>query len=183
MIKQQVLAMKYLLFFLILSGTVFAGYAQGSDPYSNSTEIVPGVSKEENSDYLRQIQNPLTPKSVKEYQVMAVNYDLGQTYIFDGRDDLFLLAFITQKGQILASYNRIGEVVKSVERFRDIALPSTIIRMGMKNHSGWRVIGTNYYVFYIKNKRPKVVYTIRIADGDKRKKILLDREGTIVKDI
>ena len=175
--------MKYALIALFLFGSLVFTYAQNVDPDTSSVDNNPNNQKQESSSYLRQIQTPLTPKSVSEYQVMAVNYDLGQTYLFDGRDDLFLLAFITQKGQILASYNRIGEVVKTVERFRDIALPSPIVRMGMKNHSGWRVIGTNYYVFYMKDKRPKVIYTLRIADGEKRKKIMMDRDGIILKDI
>jgi len=134
----------------------------------------------EGAQYLRQVQTPLTPKAVVDYQIMAVEYDVAQSDLFDGRDAPFLVVFRTQKGWIEASYDWKGEVVEAIERFRNIALPNRIIRSGMESYSGWRVIGTNYYVYYVKDRRKRIIYSLLVSDGKKRKKILLDVQGRIL---
>ena len=173
--------MRYLIFILTFLGFSHLTQAQlhGSDPSIEGKSVV--TDKEMKSDsYLRQVQSPFVPKAVKDYQLMAVQYDVAQSDLFDGRDALFLVIFRTIKGSIEASYDWTGELVETVERFRNIALPRKIILSGMKNYSGWRVIGTNYYVYYVKERKKRILYTIQIADGKNRKKILLDEEGLIV---
>jgi hypothetical protein len=139
-----------------------------------------GIAHGQESDYLREVQSPLTPKAVKEFQIMAVEYDVAQSDLFDGRDALFLVVFRTQKGSIEASYDWTGEVVETIERFRNLTLPRKVLLSGMKDHSGWRVMGTSYYVYFVKDRRKRILYTLQIADGKKRKKILLDKDGTII---
>ena len=95
-------------------------------------------------------------------------------------DALFLVIFRTQKGTIEASYDWSGDVVETIERFRNLMLPRKILLSGMKSHSGWRVIGTNYYVYYLKDRTNRVLYTIYISNGRKKKRILLDSEGTVL---
>ena len=173
--------MKYLIFIL-----TFLGYSQlteaqlrGSDSTVEGKSVI--TDKQLKSDsYLRQVQSPFVPKAVEDYQLMAVQYDVAQSDLFDGRDALFLVIFRTIKGSIEASYDWTGEVVETVERFRNIALPRKILLSGMQDHSGWRVIGTNYYVYFVKDRKKRILYTIQIADGKKSKKILLDAEGTII---
>ena len=164
---------------MVLTFFLSLGIAQGQvlDRSLTRSEKTPS---EERPDYLRKVQSPITPKAVKEYQVMAVHYDVAKSDIFDGRDDLFLVVFRTQKGTIEASYDWRGEMVESIEKFRNLALPLEIMRTGLKDYSGWRVIGTNYYVYYVKDRRTKIVYTIQISDGSKKKKIRLDSEGTLL---
>ena len=169
--------MKY--WILVLAFLVSIGMAQGQvlDEGSYGNEINP-TQKE--SDYLRKVQNPITPRAVSEYQIMAVNYDVAKSDLFDGRDALFLVIFRTQKGTIEASYDWSGDVVETIERFRNLMLPRKILLSGMKSHSGWRVIGTNYYVYYLKDRTTRVLYTIYISNGRKKKRILLDSEGTVL---
>lgn len=155
------------------------GLAQGQGLDENSTHNKIGPTQEE-SDYLRKVQSPMIPEAVSEYQVMAVNYDVAKSDLFDGRDALFLVIFRTQKGTIEASYDWSGEVVETIERFRNLMLPRKILLSGMKRYSGWRVIGTNYYVYYLKDTTTRVIYTIQISDGRKKKRILLDAEGTLL---
>ena len=158
-------------------GSLGIAYGQKSDINSILNDRDP---VREGSEYLRQVQSPLTPEAVKEYQIMAVDYNVAQSDLFDGRDALFLVIFRTQKGSIEASYNWNGEVVETIERFRNLALPRKVLLSGMVDHSGWRVVGTNYYVYFVKDRRKRILYTLQIADGNKRKKILLDEEGAIL---
>ena len=173
--------MKYLIVILTFLGYSHLTQAQvqDSDPNIAGKSVVSDKEKKSES-YLREVQSPLVPEAVREYQIMAVEYDVAQSDLFDGRDALFLVLFRTQKGLIEASYDWTGELVETIERFRNIALPREIILSGMKNYSGWRVIGTNYYVYYVKDRKKRILYTIQIADEQKRKKILLDAEGTII---
>ena len=164
---------------MVLALLVSVGIAQGQvmDEGSSRNEMEPTLRE---SDYLRKVQSPITPKAVTEYQVMAVNYDVAKSDLFDGRDALFLVIFRTQKGTIEASYDWSGDVVETIERFRNLMLPRKILLSGMKSHSGWRVIGTNYYVYYLKDTTTRVIYTIQISDGRKKKRILLNSEGTVL---
>ena len=169
--------MKDLMLVLAFLGSLGIAEGQGLD---NDTAKSDNEAVQEELDYLRKVQSPITPKAVKEYQVMAVHYDVAKSDIFDGRDDLFLVVFRTQKGTIEASYDWRGEMVESIEKFRNLALPLEIMRTGLKDYSGWRVIGTNYYVYYVKDRRTKIVYTIQISDGSKKKKVRLDSEGALL---
>lgn len=169
--------MKNLLMLMAFLGSL--GLAHGQNTDMNSAIRANEYAQSE-SAYLREIQSPLTPKAVTAYQVMAVEYDVAQSDLFDGRDALFLVIFRTQKGSIEASYDWTGEVVETIERFRNLVLPRKVLLSGMKDHSGWRVVGTNYYVYYVKNRRTRILYSLQIADGKKRKKILLDKDGAII---
>lgn len=169
--------MKHLI--LLLAVLIATGISRGQEVDIQSAILGKDVA-ESGSDYLRKVQTPLTPNAVTEYQVMAVHYDVVKSDLFDGRDALFLVVFRTQKGAIEASYDWRGEVVESIERFRNLALPRKILLSGMKSHSGWRVIGTNYYVYYVKDRITRIIYTIQIADGRKKKKIFLNEEGTLL---
>ncbi len=173
--------MKYLIFVLTLLGCSHLTEAQlhGSEPGIEGKSVVTD-QENKSATYLRQVQSPFVPEAVKDYQMMAVEYDVAKSDLFDGRDALFLVIFRTLKGSIEASYDWTGELVETVERFRNIALPRKILLSGMENHSGWRVIGTNYYVYFVKDRKKRILYTIQIADGKNRKKILLDEEGMIM---
>ena len=166
-------------FMTTLALLTILGKAQGQEMDIHSA-IRDREAAQAESDYLRTVQSALTPKAVSDYQIMAVEYDVAQSDLFDGRDALFLVIFRTQKGSIEASYDWSGVVVETIERFRNLALPRKILLSGMKRHSGWRVIGTNYYVYYVKNRSKRILYTIQIADGNKRKRILLDSEGAVI---
>lgn len=169
--------LKDLIMLLTFLGSLGTVQGQVWDADSTRQENTP---TKEDSDYLRKIQTPITPNAVTEYQIMAVHYDVAQSDLFDGRDALFLVVFRTQKGTIEASYDWRGEVVESIERFRNLALPLEIMRTGLKDYAGWRVIGTNYYVYYVKDRVSRIIYTIQISDGSKKKKIHLDGEGTLL---
>jgi hypothetical protein len=169
--------MKDLLLVMAFLGSL--AMAHGQVRNANSTRKENHAAQEE-SDYLRKVQSPITPKAVTEYQVMAVHYDVAKSDLFDGRDALFLVVFRTQKGTIEAFYDWRGDMVESIERFRNLALPIEIMRTGLKDYSGWRVIGTNYYVYYVKDRRTRIIYTIQISNGIKKKKIHLDGEGALL---
>jgi hypothetical protein len=171
------MTMKDLLLVLAFLGSLSMAHGQEGDVNFNRNEI---RTAQKESDYLRKVQTAITPQAVSEYRVMAVHYDVASSDLFDGRDALFLVVFRTQKGAIEASYDWSGEVVESIERFRNIALPNKIIRSGMQYHSGWRVVGTNYYVYYLKDRTTRISYSIYISNGSKKKKILLDGEGSLL---
>ena len=169
--------MKNLLMLMAFLGSLALASGQVRDANDAHNE---NHAAQEESDYLRKVQSPITPKAVTEYQVMAVHYDVANSDLFAGRDALFLVVFRTQKGTIEAFYDRRGEMVESIERFRNLALPIEIMRTGLQDYAGWRVIGTNYYVYYVKDRRMRIIYTIQVSDGNKKKKIHLDGEGTLL---
>ncbi len=135
---------------------------------------------DENIEDLDEVQGPNTPNSIRKHQVMASLYDVTDSYIFDGRYEPFEVVFNTEKGVIVTKYDWQGEVLRSEETFRNVALPNKIVRKALEGREGWRIIRTNYYVSYAKGRDADKVYTVQITNGKKRKKISLDAEGTIL---
>jgi hypothetical protein len=135
---------------------------------------------DENIEYLDEVQSPSTPNAIRKYQVMASLYDVTESYLFDGRNDPFQMVFKTDKGTITTTYNWKGEVLTSEEKFRNVALPTELVRNAMKDYEGWKVIRTNYNVSYEKGRDARKIYTVQITNGKKRKKISLDADGTIL---
>ena len=135
---------------------------------------------DENIEYLDEVQSPSTPNSIRKFQVMASLYDVTQSYIFDGRNDAFQIVFKTDKGTIVTTYDWKGEVLTSEEKFRNVALPSELVRKALQDREGWTIIRSNYYVSYTQGRDATKIYTVQITDGKKRKKISLDADGTIL---
>lgn len=135
---------------------------------------------DENIEYLDEVQGPSTPNAIRKYQVMASLYDVTQSYIFDGRSEPFQMVFKTDKGTIRTTYDWKGEVLTSEENFKNVALPNNLVKKALKEHEGWQVIRTNYFVSYAQGRDAVKKYTVQITDGKKRKKISLDAEGAIL---
>jgi hypothetical protein len=148
-----------------------------ADDLYNEDATYENSDLDENIDYLDEVQSPNTPIAIRKYQVMASLYDVTQSYLFDGRNDPFLMVFKTDKGTITTTYNWKGEVLTSEEKFRNVALPADLVRTALKDYKGWRVVRTNYNVSYTKGQDAKKMYTVQITDGKKKKKISMDAEG------
>ena len=128
---------------------------------------------------MNEVQSPATPKAVREYQNMASEYDVTKSYQFDGRNSPFTLVFRTEKGTITANYDANGEVISSKEQFRNVAPPTDMVKKVLSEYDGWKLVKSNYYVSYNKNKSTVAYHTLQITNGKKKKSISMDVDGTL----
>ena len=137
-------------------------------------------SARSNADYLSEVQSPSTPEAVSIYQNMASQFEVTESFKFDGRNMPFVAIFKTQKGSITVTYNYKGEVLESKERFKNVMLPKDIIVDVLKKNKGWKLSKTTYNVSYVKDQDTEKYYTMQLTKGRKKKNLTVNPDGAIL---
>ncbi|PRX53610.1 hypothetical protein [Flagellimonas meridianipacifica] len=159
---------------LVLSFAIFTvfqiGYSQG-DSFKKSFEDVTLT----NSSYLYEVKDQNTPKIVQGLQLKAANYDVreladGQSYDSEG----IKVIHRATNGYISTVYNKMGQVVTSWERFRDVAPPKSIQKLVAKNFKGWEIVGNKYISMYDKEKVKTKVYKLKLSKEGRTKRVTID---------
>ena len=133
-----------------------------------------------NSEYLNEVQSPSTPEAVSMYQNMASQFEVTESFKFDGRNIPFVAIFKTQKGSITVTYNYKGEVLESKERFKNVMLPKDVIVDVLKKNKGWKLSKTTYNVSYVKDQDTEKYYTMQLTKGRKKKNLTVNPDGAIL---
>ena len=133
-----------------------------------------------NSNYLEMVQDETTPEDVKIIEDQVFRYDVTISKMFDGRSEPFKAVFRSTKGSIIVTYDKRGEVLSSLEKFKDVILPESIKHYVLKKYPNWSLLNDTYYVSYIRGKNIKKSYKIKIGKDNLKKNLKLDVSGNIV---
>lgn len=85
--------------------------------------------------------------------------------------DSYEVNFKSRKGGIIANYDKNGELVRTYQKFKDIALPIPLRKQLVKEYKGWTMTGNTYTARGEKDKIDKEAYRITLQMGNKNQKI------------
>lgn len=91
-----------------------------------------------------------------------------------GTYDQFDVTFKSRKGFLLASFDGKGKLVKTFQKFNDIALPHELRKEIYINYKGYSMIKNKYVAYGKGNKINKHQYLITMRNGDDKKRIKLE---------
>ncbi len=126
------------------------------------------------SNFIYKVQNHNTPNHAKYFENLAYEWGIKEAYKFDTFKAPFSTTFKSPKGQIIATYNKQGDLIAVEEAFKNIALPKHLIESIYIKHPGWTVTGTIYSVSYRENKFLKMRYEVQLKKGNQKKNVKID---------
>lgn len=107
---------------------------------------------------------------------MKANFDINNFIAeFEGdKYTSYLVTFRSSKGHLSADFNHNGELVKTYQKFQDIALPLDVRREVYMANKGWTMTSNKYIASGRGDLIEKEVYKIKLENGSQKRNIKLD---------
>ncbi|MBT8301335.1 MAG: nicotinate-nucleotide adenylyltransferase [Maribacter sp.] len=115
------------------------------------------------------------PVKMLERKAAAFNVENAEFYSDDF--DFYTVSFIIPEGKIVAAYNTEGEIVRTIERFEDIKLPSAVRDAVADRFPNWEIVNDVYRVTYNQKKGADKSYKLKLKNGDKTMRVKVDDKG------
>lgn len=142
-------------------------------------EELPGVViKRAGKDFSLYIPDRHPDKRVRDLQKNFIAYDIGKDY--EGYDS-YLLVMETETGTLTATYNDKGKLIRVVENYKDVKVPSEVMYSIYKTYPGWAVVNDKYVYSQQDGDIIKKQYNCKIKKGDQTKNLLVHANGEILK--
>ena len=94
--------------------------------------------------------------------------------------DYYEVNFYIPEGYILAAYDRDGNLLRTIEKFKDVTLPKDVISSVAKRFPNWVIKSDVYLVNYHDERGITKKYKLTLQNGDERIKIKVDETGTFM---
>ncbi len=130
-----------------------------------------------NQQYLDIMDSEDIDISVKNLEKEVAYYDLK------GSDmpnvyDLYPVTFVIPKGKIVAFYDKDGKINRTIERFKNIELPISVIEAVSEQYPEWTIADDAYKVDYFgKTGSATKQYRVKLENDKKRKTLKFDGNG------
>jgi hypothetical protein len=134
-----------------------------------------------NYKYLDNVNESDAAEAVKLLQREVAAFDLQNSEYYEDQYDDYFISFYIPQGKILASYDKEGNVLRTVEKYKNIALPNAVSKSVVKNYAGWTISENAYLVNYHDKKGvTKKEYKILLEKDSRRMRIKTDENGNIL---
>ena len=168
--------MKKLFFGLFIIGLTTQIYAQITKTEHLSEVVVVAV----NYKYLNQVDNVEAPVPVELLQKKVANFDLKNSEFYQDDYDYYSIWFFIPEGKILAAYDKDGNIIRTIERYKDIALPKSVAGAIANRFPGWTVSKDLYLINYYDSKGASKKFKLTLENGDQKIKVKMDAEGNFL---
>jgi len=133
-----------------------------------------------NASYFEEVYNANTPNHVKALERRVANFNVKESEAFGSTVDSYLVTFEAPKsddGKIIATFDKKGMIMKSLEKYHDILLPNHIRKELVKIFPGWALTKSMYVVHYNNDKDTNKMYQVQIRKGNAKKNLIFNTSG------
>ncbi|SDH99229.1 hypothetical protein SAMN04488062_11955 [Flavobacterium omnivorum] len=170
--------MKALIIILFLSVTL-AVNAQVTEKGKIKIEELPGVIiKRVGTDFSVYIPDNNPDQKVKMVEEKFIAYDLGKDA--EGYEE-YLVVMEVKNGSLTATYNEKGKLVRVVEQFKNVVLPSEVIYSIYRTYPGWTIVNDSFLYTQEDGDIIKKQYNVKIKKDKETIKLLVRPNGEILK--
>lgn len=134
-----------------------------------------------NYKYLSSVDSEDLDLDVKMLEENVAHFDLKNADVYNDEYDTYEVRFYIPKGVILVAYDKNGEVLRTIERFKNVKLPVAVRNTILTTFPGWELTKDSYRVIY-KNNESKKIYKVVLEKVGKVLRIKIDEQGTIIGD-
>jgi hypothetical protein len=174
--------MKTFIVILLFLGFAASSYSQkktekeeGKMDIINLPEI---VIKKAGADFSVYIPDNNPDQNVRRLEEKFVAYDLGKDY--EGAEN-YLLTMDTKNGSIAATYDENGKLIRVVENYKNVILPSAVIYSIYKNFPDWTIVNDKFLYTQTEGDIIKKQYNVKIKKDKDVRKLVVRPDGEIVK--
>jgi hypothetical protein len=135
------------------------------------------VTSSVNYKYLNATGDANAAQPVKMLQKMAATYNVKNSEFYEDDYDNYFISFYIPQGEILAVYDQNGKIIRTAEKYKNVALPNEVRTAVTKRFPGWSIPKDVYLVTYTTEKGANKVYKITLENGDKRLRVKTNEKG------
>ena len=157
------------LFFLFVLGIFATVFSQVLLP-----EVIISATRYK---YLSAVDNRELAQPIRLLENQAATYDVKNSEYYDDEYEEYNISFYLPAGYVLATYNKDGKLLRTAERYKNVALPKSVAQSLVKRYPHWAIPKDVYKVTYEEDKGVTKVWKVLLKQGDKRLKVKLTEEG------
>lgn len=179
--------MKTFVISIMLSMTVFALSAQEVMQLGEARLYYTPVKMESNhqgDSYIFKIRENSSHEFAKDpIGFMKANFDIHKfiNQVADKNYIEYEVAFKSSKGWLKADFDKKGNLLKTRQQFKDVALPSEIRNRVNSAYEGWTLTKTKYSARTKGEILVSAIYKVRIENGEEKQDLKIDaRDSDIV---
>lgn len=170
--------MKSLIIVILLSFS-FTALAQVTEKGKIKIEELPGVViKRVGTDFSVYIPDNNPDQRVKMVEEKFIAYDLGKDA--EGYEE-YLVVMEVSNGSLTATYNENGKLVRVVESFKNVKLPSDVIYSIYRTYPGYSIVNDSFLYSQEDGDIIKKQYNIKIKKDNEVVKLVVRPNGEILK--
>lgn len=174
--------MKTFIVILLFLGFAASSYSQkktekeeGKMDIINLPEI---VIKKAGADFSVYVPDDNPDQNVRRLEEKFVAYDLGKDY--EG-NETYLVTMEVKNGSLAATYDENGKLIRVVENYKNVVLPSNVIYSIYKNFPDWTIVNDKFLYTQTEGDIVKKQYNVKIKKNDDVRKLVVQPDGEIVK--
>ena len=145
-------------------------------------DLGPIIVKASNYKYLNAVspEDVAQPVNMLEYYTAA--YDVKSAEFYEDEYDKYFVSFYIPAGKILAAYDKEGRLLRTAERYKNVAVPRAISQAVAKRFPDWSIAKDIYVVSYYSESSKQVtsaqkVYKLLLENGSKRMRVKVNDSG------
>lgn len=143
--------------------------------------VLPEVKIEAiNYKYLNSVEADASALPVKRLQREVASFDLKTSEFYEDEYESYFISFYIPEGQILAAYDKDGNLLRTAEKYRNVKLPKAIASTVSDKYPGWGIAKDVYLVSYFEKQGVSKVYKLVLEKGIKRMRIKTNEFGDII---
>lgn len=169
--------MKSFIIVLLFIGITSGAYSQEKGRL-DIIELPEIVIKRAGTDFSVYIPKKSTDSKINTLQEKFIAYDLGKD--FEGFEE-YLVTMRLKKGILAATYNANGKLIRVVENYKNVQLPSQVIYSIYAKFPQWRIINDKFLYTQEDGDIIKNQYNIKIKNGNEMRRLVVLSDGEIIK--
>lgn len=132
-----------------------------------------------NYRYLDQVGHKTAPLPVREIQKTAANYDIRSRDFYEDEYSMYTVSFYIPDGKLVAVYNNDGEIIRTIEKFKNVDMPRAVVRSLKNEYPDWDLVSDVYRVTYNEKDGAIKRYKLKLQKGNKSINVKMCDEGKI----
>lgn len=176
--------MKTFLVVLLFLGFTVSTYSQkkpeinkGKTDVINLPEI---VIKKAGKDFSIYVPDNNPDSNVRRLEEKFIAYDLGKS---NEGNEIYLLTMKIKNGSLAATYDEKGKLIRVVENYKNVKLPSEVIYSIYKKFPEWSIINDKFLYSQNEGDILKKQYNIKIKKNKDVRKLVVHPDGEIIKEL
>ena len=162
---------------MMLLGTLLSGFTLTVAAQETLPEITVTAVRYK---YLSAVNQKELAAPVKMLERHAASYDVKQADFYEDDYDSYFVSFFIPEGQILAAYDKDGKLIRTAEKYKDVALPKEVRTAVTNRYPNWAIAKDVYLVNYQQQSGTTKVYKLVLQSGDKRMKVKVNEKGEVL---
>ncbi len=140
-------------------------------------ELTEVVIRPMNFKYLNATDAREAAVPVRLLERAVASYDVTEADFYMDDFDFYTVSFYIPDGKIVAEYDANGKILRTIEKFKNIALPNDVKTALLERFPNWTVSKDVYRVTYTDENGAKKIYKLLLVNGDKKMRVKMDPAG------